>query len=330
MQKYVSEFLGTFILLLSIVGSGIAGQQYTDDQMVILFSHAVVIGFTLIFLIRIFANYSGAHFNPIVSLLFFFKGELSSKDLVIYIVIQCVAATFGTMFANFLFGLNIIEISSSNIFDQKLPLKKIDKISENGIIYSFKEKEKFSNLPSVFLKEIWKPDINDTSEIFNSEKDTYVLLNVLEENPENIPPYEKINKLVYKDWLENEIIIKSKENAEKLMLNKNFKFTNNGSIKRNSKKLNKIEDAYLINQIFEIKGNVISYIYSKNKVFAVKILKSRIDDYEYKKDLYDQINSSFSKSYFNDFANYYINHLSSKHNLKRNYNELEKLLKSSE
>ena len=113
MQKYVSEFLGTFILLLSIVGSGIAGQKYTDDQMVILFSHAVVIGFTLIFLIRIFATYSGAHFNPIVSLLFFFKRELSSKDLIIYIVIQCVAAILGTMFANFLFGLNVIEISSN-------------------------------------------------------------------------------------------------------------------------------------------------------------------------------------------------------------------------
>ena len=133
------------------------------------------------------------------------------------------------------------------------------------MIYSFNEKEKFSNLPSVFLKEIWKTDINDTSEIFNSEKDTYVLLNVLEENPENIPPYEKINKLVYNDWLEDEIIIKSKENAEKLMLNKNFKFTNNGSIKRNSKKLNNIEDAYLINQIFDIKGNDISYINSKKK-----------------------------------------------------------------
>jgi glycerol uptake facilitator-like aquaporin len=113
MQKYVSEFLGTFILLLSIVGSGIAGQQYTDDQLVILFSHAVVIGFTLIFLIRMFANYSGAHFNPIVSLLFYFKGELSSKDLFIFIVVQCVAATLGTMFANLLFGLDIIEISSN-------------------------------------------------------------------------------------------------------------------------------------------------------------------------------------------------------------------------
>ena len=53
MQKYISEFIGTFILLLSIVGSGIAGQQYTNDQMVILFSHAVVIGFTLIIIIRI-------------------------------------------------------------------------------------------------------------------------------------------------------------------------------------------------------------------------------------------------------------------------------------
>ena len=113
MRNYVSEFLGTFILLLSIVGSGIAGQQYTDDQMVILFSHAVVIGFTLIFLIRIFANYSGAHFNPIVSLLFFFKGELAFKDLVIYTVIQCVAAILGTMFDNFLFGLSVIEISSN-------------------------------------------------------------------------------------------------------------------------------------------------------------------------------------------------------------------------
>ena len=113
MQKYVSEFLGTFILLLCIVGSGIAGQQYTDDQMVILLSHAVVIGFTLIFLIRIFANYSGAHFNPIVSLLFFFKGELVLKDLVIYTVIQCVAGILGALVANFLFGLNVIEISSN-------------------------------------------------------------------------------------------------------------------------------------------------------------------------------------------------------------------------
>lgn len=113
MQKYISEFIGTFILLVSIVGSGIAGQQYTNDQMVILFSHAVVIGFTLIFLIRIFANFSGAHFNPIVSIIFFLQKELSSRDLFLYILIQIIAAILGALFANYIFGLNVIEISSN-------------------------------------------------------------------------------------------------------------------------------------------------------------------------------------------------------------------------
>ena len=113
MQKYISEFIGTFILLVSIVGSGIAGQQYTNDQMVILFSHAVVIGFTLIIIIRIFANFSGSHFNPIVSIIFFLQKELSSRDLFLYILIQIIAAILGALFANYIFGLNVIEISSN-------------------------------------------------------------------------------------------------------------------------------------------------------------------------------------------------------------------------
>ena len=113
MQKYISEFIGTFILLVSIVGSGIAGQQYTNDQMVILVSHAVVIGLTLIFIIRIFANFSGAHFNPIVSILFFLQKELSKKDLCLFISIQITTAISGTIFANYIFGLSIVEISSN-------------------------------------------------------------------------------------------------------------------------------------------------------------------------------------------------------------------------
>ena len=112
MQKYISEFIGTFILLLSIVGSGIAGQLYTSDVMLILFSHALVIGFTLIFIIRIFAEYSGAHFNPVVSLLFYLLGELSFRDLVIFVIIQVLAAILATLFANYLFGLDVIDISS--------------------------------------------------------------------------------------------------------------------------------------------------------------------------------------------------------------------------
>ena len=125
MQKYISEFIGTFILLVSIVGSGIAGQQYTNDQMVILFSHAVVIGFTLIFIIRIFANFSGAHFNPIVSIIFFLQKELSSRDLFLYILIQIIAAILGALFANYIFELNVIEISSNIRSGAKIYISEI-------------------------------------------------------------------------------------------------------------------------------------------------------------------------------------------------------------
>ena len=113
MQKYISEFLGTFVLLLCIVGSGIAGQAYTDDQMVILLSHALVIGFTLIFLIRIFAPYSGAHFNPIVTCMMFVLKRLTISEFMIYTLVQIGGAIGGCLFANYIFDLSVLEISSN-------------------------------------------------------------------------------------------------------------------------------------------------------------------------------------------------------------------------
>ena len=227
-------------------------------------------------------------------------------------------------------GSNISEIASSNIFDKKLPIIEINNISKNGLIHSFTEQKKFLNQPNIFLKQIWDANINQMSEIFNTKNDTYVLLTVLEENNELQPSYEQSKELVYKDWLEKELIVKSKENAKQLLLNKSFKFSKNISIKRDSKKLDEINDIYLINQIFEISGDDITYLNSQNKIIAVKLLNTKIDNYVFEKQLYNQINSSFSKSYFNDFANFYINHLSSKHDLKRNYNEMESLLRNTE
>ena len=103
MQKYISEFIGTFVLLVSIVGSGIAGQQYTNDQMVILFSHAVVIGFTLIFIIRIFANFSGAHFNPAVTIAFAYAKKFAWKEVPKYIIVQILGAFVASGVLLFLF-----------------------------------------------------------------------------------------------------------------------------------------------------------------------------------------------------------------------------------
>ena len=227
-------------------------------------------------------------------------------------------------------GSNISEIASSDIFDKKLSIIEINNISKNGLIYSFNEQKKFFNQPNIFLKQIWDADIGQMSEIFNTNNDTYVLLKVLEENIELKPSYEQSKNLVYKDWLEEELIVKSKENAKQLLFNKNFKFSKNASIKRDSKKLNEINDIYLINQVFDISGDNVIYLNSQNKIIAVKLLNTKIDNYVLEKQLYNQINSSFSKSYFNDFANFFINHLGSKHDLKRNYVEMENILKNAE
>ena len=227
-------------------------------------------------------------------------------------------------------GSNISEIASSDIFDKKLSIIEINNISKNGLIYSFNEQKKFFNQPNIFLKQIWDADIGQMSEIFNTNNDTYVLLKVLEENIELKPSYEQSKNLVYKDWLEEELIEKSKENAKQLLFNKNFKFSKNASIKRDSKKLNEINDIYLINQVFDISGDNVIYLNSQNKIIAVKLLNTKIDNYVLEKQLYNQINSSFSKSYFNDFANFFINHLGSKHDLKRNYVEMENILKNAE
>jgi len=227
-------------------------------------------------------------------------------------------------------GSNISEIASSDIFDKKLSIIEINNISKNGLIYSFNEQKKFFNQPNIFLKQIWDANINQMSEIFNTKNDTYVLLTVLEENNELQPSYEQSKELVYKDWLEKELIVKSKENAKQLLFNKNFKFSKNASIKRDSKKLNEINDIYLINQVFDISGDNVIYLNSQNKIIAVKLLNTKIDNYVLDKQLYNQLNSSFSKSYFNDFANFFINHLGSKHDLKRNYVEMENILKNAE
>ena len=71
-------------------------------------------------------------------------------------------------------------------------------------------------------------------------------------------------------------------------------------------------------------NNEVNILVSKDNLFAVKITNTKIGDYNFDKKAYEELNISFSKSFFNDFSNFYLQHLASKHNLKRNYQELNK------
>lgn len=225
-------------------------------------------------------------------------------------------------------GSNLSEIAVSDVFDKKISLNIINKISQNGIIYSYDKEKSLIEKSNNFLKNIWDTNINEMSDIFNSKEDNYVIIQVLKENKEELPSYEITKNLVYNHWLNEAIIKKSIENIKTMLLNKKSKLSKNYSLKRNNK-LGDLNDPYLINEIFNIQNNENNYINFRNKILAVKLLDSKIDNYTFNKDEYQQLNLSFTQSFFNDFGNFYLNHLSSKHNLKRNYKEIENFLTTS-
>jgi len=226
-------------------------------------------------------------------------------------------------------GSNLSEIAVSDVFDKKISLNIINKISQNGIIYSYDKEKSLIAKSNNFLKNIWDTNINEMSDIFNSKEDNYVIIQVLKENKEELPSYEITKNLVYNHWLNEAIIKKSIENIKTMLLNKKSKLSKNYSLKRNNK-LGDLNDPYLINEIFNIQNNENNYINFRNKILAVKLLDSKIDNYTFNKDEYQQLNLSFTQSFFNDFGNFYLNHLSSKHNLKRNYKDIENFLTTSD
>ena len=106
-RYFLSEFIGSCFLVMIIVGSGLMAENLTNDAAVMLIANTIATGAGLFVLITVFADVSGAHFNPIVSIIFFLQKELSSRDLFLYILIQIIAAVLGTLFANYIFGLNL-------------------------------------------------------------------------------------------------------------------------------------------------------------------------------------------------------------------------------
>ena len=114
MKNYLSEFIGTSFLLMIVVGSGMMGQNLSNDNSIILLANTVATGSGLIVLIWMMGSISGAHFNPAVSMIFYLKKQLSGKDFMGYSLSQILGALCGTLLANFMFGLEIYELSQNS------------------------------------------------------------------------------------------------------------------------------------------------------------------------------------------------------------------------
>ena len=104
-RRVVAEGLGTALLLAAVVGSGIMGERLAGGNVAIaLLANTVATGAALVALILTFGDVSGAHFNPVVSMVEAFAGHLSARALAAYCVAQLAGAFVGVALADTMFG----------------------------------------------------------------------------------------------------------------------------------------------------------------------------------------------------------------------------------
>ena len=97
-----------------IVGSGIMAENLTNDNGVRLLANTIATGAGLFVLITVFADISGAHFNPFVSISMSFTGKLKKNLLSYYIISQILGCLIGVGLANFFFENQIYELSTKS------------------------------------------------------------------------------------------------------------------------------------------------------------------------------------------------------------------------
>jgi hypothetical protein len=112
MKNYVSEFIGTGLLLAIVTGSGMMGESLASgNNAVALLGNSIATGAGLYVLITLLGPISGAHFNPVVSAMFWKLGQISKKELLGYWLVQFFGAIAGVWLTHLMFGSPILQES---------------------------------------------------------------------------------------------------------------------------------------------------------------------------------------------------------------------------
>ena len=111
-NKLVSEFLGTCLLVCIVVGSGIMATNLSQDIGVQLLINAVSTVFGLMVLIQLLMPISGAHFNPAVTLISLIQKTVSISTFIKFSIVQTAGAITGAILANAMFNLALFETST--------------------------------------------------------------------------------------------------------------------------------------------------------------------------------------------------------------------------
>ena len=113
-RRLSSEWLGTVVLLATVIGSGIMAERLAGGNMAVaLLGNTIPTGAILYCLIMVLGPISGAHFNPAVTLAFTLRGEITVGDALAYAAVQITGALCGAMLAHFMFELPLLQLSEN-------------------------------------------------------------------------------------------------------------------------------------------------------------------------------------------------------------------------
>ena len=113
-RRLAAEGIGTGMLVAAVIGSGIMAQRLSPDDVGLqLLENTIATAGALVAIILAFGHVSGAHLNPVVTIVDrIFGGLKSTKEAVGYVIAQIVGGVIGAIIANLMFGLDAVNLST--------------------------------------------------------------------------------------------------------------------------------------------------------------------------------------------------------------------------
>ena len=128
-----SELFGSAVLVMTVIGSGEMAQNLSSDTGVQLLINSLSTAAILYALITLLSDISGAHFNPLVTLVLACKREMKIAQTIQFIVAQFVGALIGAGLANLIFDLPVFTASTKVRSGGNLFLSEI--VATAGLIF---------------------------------------------------------------------------------------------------------------------------------------------------------------------------------------------------
>ncbi len=112
-RRIAAEFFGTALLLLAVAGSGVMGESLAGGNLAVaLLANSLATCAALYVIISLFGPVSGAHLNPVVTLMSWADGAFQARQVAAYLLAQFTGAIAGVWAVHAMFGQAILQVSS--------------------------------------------------------------------------------------------------------------------------------------------------------------------------------------------------------------------------